>query len=101
MSNTINTGDVSRWMGIPVTAERLIDLGFKPAGKDKRAVLWDVKDFPKMCVLLGDWIKQRQHEPMPDKPDAPPKKEKAAAAPAAPAATKAKSFDDEDDEGEL
>lgn len=98
MNNTINTGDVSRWMGIPVTAERLIDLGFKPAAKDKRAMLWDVKDFPQMCLALGDWITSRANEPMPDKPDAPPKKEKPAAAPAAPAGkAKDPDFDDEEE----
>lgn len=76
MSNTMNTGDISRRLGVPVTVELLEELGFKPIGKDKRASLWDQADYPKMCVAVGDYIKGRTNIPMQPKPE---KKSKPAA----------------------
>ncbi len=65
---TMNTGDVSRRIGVPITAELLKELGFSPVGQNKRAVLWAEKDYRAMCVSLGTWIKERQTVPMQPKP---------------------------------
>ncbi len=83
MTMTMNTGDVSRRLGVPVTAELLESLGFEPVGKDKRAVLWDQADYPRMCDKLGRWVAGRCGVPMqpkPDKPEKAPKSKSAAAA---------------------
>lgn len=73
MTTQMNTGDVSRRLGLPVTAELLESLGFEPVGRDKRAVLWDVNDYPRMCDKLGKWITQRRDVPMQPRPDKPVK----------------------------
>lgn len=78
MSNTMNTGDVSRRLGVPVTVELLESLGFKSVGKDKRASLWDQDDYPEMANKVGDYVKERASMPMVFKPAKPPKKSKAA-----------------------
>lgn len=69
MSETMNTGDVSRRLGIPVTAELLTELGFEPVGRDKRAVLWAPEDYPKMCDAVGKYIAGRKNVPMQPKPE--------------------------------
>lgn len=74
MSNTMNTGDVSRRLGVPVTVELLESLGFKSVGKDKRASLWDQADYEQMATKVGNYIKSRADVPMQAKP---PKKSKA------------------------
>ncbi len=66
---TMNTGDISRRLGVQVTAEQLTELGFEPVGKDKRAVLWDARDYPAMCERFGNWIKGRANVPMQPKPE--------------------------------
>lgn len=66
--STMNTGDVSRRIGVPITSDLLKELGFKPVGQDKRATLWAEKDFKAMCVSLANWIKERQTVPMQPKP---------------------------------
>lgn len=91
MSETMNTGDVSRRLGIPVTAELLTELGFKPVGRDKRAVLWAPEDYPKMCDAVGKYIAGRKNVPMQPKPDRPTKVKK-------PAAGKPPAPSDDDDE---
>lgn len=74
---TMNTGDVSRRIGLTITAELLQELGFEPAGRDKRAVLWDEADYPAMCDALGKHIIGRKAVPMQPRPTPAPKKEKA------------------------
>ena len=66
--STMNSGDVSRRIGVPITSDLLKELGFKPVGQDKRATLWAEKDFKAMCVSLANWIKERQTVPMQPKP---------------------------------
>ncbi len=65
---TMNTGDISRRIGVPITADLLRELGFKPVGQDKRATLWAETDYKAMCVSLANWIKERQTVPMQPKP---------------------------------
>lgn len=74
---TMNTGDVSRRIGLTITAELLQELGFEPAGRDKRAVLWDEADYPAMCDALGKHIIGKKAVPMQPKPTPAPKKDKA------------------------
>lgn len=76
---TMNTGDVSRRIGVPVTVELLQELGFKPVGQDKRASLWNQADYPKMCAAIGDWVKGRHGVPMQPKPARAVKKTESAA----------------------
>lgn len=76
---TMNTGDVSRRIGVPVTVELLQELGFKPVGQDKRAMLWNQADYPSMCNEIGDWIKGRHGVPMQPKPARTAKKTEPAA----------------------
>lgn len=66
---TMNTGDISRRLGVPVTVELLKELGFTEAGKDKRASLWDQDDYPEMARKVGEYIKSRANVPMQPKPD--------------------------------
>lgn len=66
---TMNTGDISRRLGVPVTVELLKELGFKEAGKDKRASLWDQDDYHEMALKVGDYVKSRANVPMQPKPD--------------------------------
>ncbi len=72
-TDTMNTGDVSRRMDIPVTAEKLASLGFKPAGQDKRATLWAQSDYPAMCKAVAKYIESRAGVPMQPKPETKPK----------------------------
>jgi hypothetical protein len=69
MTATMNTGDVSRRLGVPVTAELLEELGFKPAGKDKRAILWDQGDYHEMAMKVGSFVQSRTDVPMQPKPE--------------------------------
>lgn len=71
---TMNTGDVSRRLGVPVTADLLKELGFTHVAQDKRALLWRQSDYPAMCVSLAQWIKDRQNVPMQPAPSRAPKK---------------------------
>lgn len=81
--STLNTGDVARRIGIPVTEKMLTELGFKPTGKDKRAFLWDEDDYPEMCQKIGQSIMDKASvTTTPAKPPAPPRKPKAGATPA-------------------
>jgi hypothetical protein len=68
MSNTMNTGDVSRRLGVPVTVPLLESLGFTSVGKDKRASLWDQADYPEMARKVGKYVADRANVPMQDKP---------------------------------
>lgn len=71
---TMNTGDVERRIGVPITANLLTALGFEAVGRDKRAMLWDQKDYPKMCEALAKYIKGRADVPMQPKPEKVAKK---------------------------
>lgn len=73
---TMNTGDVCRRIGITITSELLLALGFKPEGRDKRAVLWDDDDYPAMCDAIGKHIISKKAVPMQARPAAAPKKNK-------------------------
>lgn len=81
MSNeTMQTGDVSRRIGFPVTEDLLRELGFEPVGVDRRARLWAEADYEDMCERLAQHVLTRKTVPMQPRPDRPPKKEKPAAA---------------------
>jgi hypothetical protein len=80
---TMNMGDINRRLGLgssAVNAEMLINLGFEPAGKDKRAVLFEQSDYPAICKALAKHIEGRASVPMqpkPEKADKAPAKGKA------------------------
>lgn len=81
MSNdTMQTGDVSRRIGFPVTEDLLRELGFEPVGTDRRARLWAQSDYEEMCERLAMHVRSRKDVPMQPRPEARPKKEKPAAA---------------------
>ncbi len=87
---TLNTGDISRRIGLTVTTQIIEDLGFQPVGKDKRASLWAESDYPKICKARGAHIAGKGSVSVtPDKPPANVKDTK-------PAATAV-----EDDDGEI
>ena len=88
---TMQTGDVSRRLGIPVTADLLTNLGFTVVGTDKRAQLWAQSDYPEMCERLAEFIRGKADVPMQPRPAPPPKKVKDGAAPAAAGKTPAPS----------
>lgn len=77
-TETMQTGDVSRRMGIPLTEKMLTDAGFTPVGKDKRAVLWAQSDYPAMCKAIAKTIFDRQNVPMQPRPDRSPAAKKTA-----------------------
>jgi hypothetical protein len=78
---TMQTGDIQRRIGLAgVTEALLTELGFKPAGTDKRARLWKQSDYPSMCEKIGNWVKAQAKNPMQPKPARPVKAAKAAAA---------------------
>lgn len=56
----MKTGDVAASIGLNVTTEMLIELGFKPSPEPGRAKLWNEDDYPAMCDKLGDWVKKRK-----------------------------------------
>ena len=74
MTKPMNTGDVARRMGIPVTAALLKDVGFEPVAKDKRAELWNPDEYPAMCEAVAKFVSRRASVPMQPKPPAKPKK---------------------------
>ena len=90
--STMNTGDITRRVGLVVTSELIKELGFKAVGQDKRATLWAQSDYPAMCKALGKWVAGKADVPMQPKPE---KKEKSAkaTAPTKPTTT----VDDDDD----
>jgi hypothetical protein len=90
MPQLMNTGDVTRRMGVTVTSERLLELGFKPVEKDKRAYLWDQADYPEMCEKFGAWIIAQKDVPMQPKPARTSK------APSEPAKSKPATYDTDD-----
>jgi hypothetical protein len=92
--STMNTGDVTRRLGMTVTTSQLLELGFKPVGQDKRATLFAQSDYPAICEALADWIKGRAGVPMQPKPERHPPAGKPKSSAAASAGTKA----DDDDE---
>lgn len=72
--STLNTGQVSAMIGVPVTGDLLTQLGFNPAGKDRRALLWAERDFEKMCDALAKYIVGRKSQTRPAaKPPKQPK----------------------------
>lgn len=93
---TMNTGDVCRRIGITITSELLLALGFKPEGRDKRAVLWDDDDYPAMCDAIGKHIIGKKAVPMQARPAAAPKKDKAPKTRASKTATPPAGDDDEE-----
>lgn len=71
---TLNTGDISRRIGLTVTTQIIEDLGFEPVGKEKRASLWAESDYPKICKALGALIVGKAS--VTDTPAKPPAKVK-------------------------
>jgi hypothetical protein len=64
----MNTGDVTRRIGLVITTNQLLALGFKAVGQDKRATLFAQSDYPAMCEAIGEWVKGRADVPMQPKP---------------------------------
>ncbi|MCQ9618347.1 Heme peroxidase [Paenalcaligenes niemegkensis] len=52
----LRLGQIGERLGFTVTAEFLRYLGFEPAGRDRAAVLYQERDFDRMCVALIDHI---------------------------------------------
>lgn len=88
----MNTGDVTRRIGLVVTSDLIAQLGFKAVGQDKRATLWAQSDYPAMCKALSKWIAGKADVPMQPKPE---RKEKGSK-PTAPAKGKPAPDDDDD-----
>lgn len=65
-SSEMLTSEVSARIGIVITAQLLRDLGFEPVRLDKRAVLWAVSDYPRMCSALAEHIASKSDVPRPD-----------------------------------
>lgn len=82
MTEHMNMGDVSRRLGINVTAELLESIGIEPVGRDKRAVFFAEEDWPMICAKLAAYIKNRVDEPRHPRPEKAPKPAKKTAAPA-------------------
>lgn len=91
---TMNTGDVSRRLGLIVTTELIASLGIKAVGQDKRATLWAQDDYPKICKALSKWVAGKADVPMQPKPV---RTEKAAKPGTAPKGKPAAPVDDDDD----
>jgi hypothetical protein len=90
---TMNTGDVSRRLGLVVTTELIKGLGFKPIGQDKRATLFAQSDYPAICKALGKWVAAKADVPMQPKPE---RKEKVLGADKSKPATPAVVEDDDE-----
>lgn len=88
----MNTGDVTRRIGLVVTSDLIAQLGFKAVGQDKRATLWAQSDYPAMCKALSKWVAGKADVPMQPKPE---RKEKGSK-PTAPVKGKPASDDDDD-----
>jgi hypothetical protein len=91
--STMNTGDVTRRIGLVVTTELIKALGFKPVGQDKRATLFAQSDYPAMCKALAKWVAGKAEVPMQPKPVRKEKGSKASTAAGKPATT----VNDDDD----
>ena len=65
----MNTGDVTRRIGLVVTSDLIAQLGFKAVGQDKRATLWAQSDYPAMCKALSKWVAGKADVPMQPKPE--------------------------------
>lgn len=97
-TETMSVGDINRRFGdVPVTERLLTKLGFEPVGREKRAVLYDQKDYPAMCNAVADYIRKKDTVPMQPRPE---KEEKPAKAPSKPTAATStpKGFDEEDED---
>ena len=88
----MNTGDVTRRIGLVVTSDLIAQLGFKAVGQDKRATLWAQSDYPAMCKALSKWVAGKADVPMQPKPE---RKEKGGK-PTAPVTGKPAPDDDDD-----
>lgn len=88
----MNTGDVTRRIGLVVTSDLIAQLGFKAVGQDKRATLWAQSDYPAMCKALSKWVAGKADVPMQPKPE---RKEKGGK-PTAPVKGKPAPDDDDD-----
>lgn len=75
----MNTGDVTRRIGLVVTSDLIAQLGFKAVGQDKRATLWAQSDYPAMCKALSKWVAGKADVPMQPKPERKEKGSKNAA----------------------
>jgi len=97
---TMSVGDINRRLGdVPVTEKLLTKLGFEAVGRDKRAVLYDQKDYPAMCNAVADYIRKKDTVPMQPRPEKDEKPAKATkSTPAASASTSTKGFDEEDED---
>jgi hypothetical protein len=100
-TQTMSVGDINRRLGdVPVTERLLTKLGFEAVGRDKRAVLYDQKDYPAMCAAVADYIRKKDTVPMQPRPEKEEKPAKAAkGTPAASTTTSTpKGFDEEDED---
>lgn len=53
----IKTGDISARIGLTVTADLIVGLGFPPDATDKRAKLWNAEKYPAICNAIADNIR--------------------------------------------
>lgn len=57
----IKTGDITARLGMTVTSDLIINLGFPPDARDKRATLWDEAKWPAICdAIAGHVVKQKK-----------------------------------------
>jgi hypothetical protein len=90
--STMNTGDITRRVGLVVTSDLIKELGFKAVGQDKRATLWAQSDYPAMCKALSKWVAGKADVPMQPKPERKEKSSKGT-----PSTKAATTVDDDDD----
>ncbi len=88
------TSEVSARIGIVITAQLLRDIGFEPVRLDKRAVIWDANQYPKMCEALAKHISAKK---LVDRPVDTGERTSKKKPTTAPVTTNAGSIDDEEE----
>lgn len=78
---TMNTGDITRRIGLTITSGLLKECGFEPADTDKRAQLYKQSDYEAICDALAEHIRSKKNVPMQPRPEREPAKPKKDAAP--------------------
>jgi len=93
--NEMLTSEVSARIGIVITAQLLRDIGFTPVRLDKRAVIWNANEYPKMCEALGKHISAKK---LVDRPVDTGERTSKKKTTTAPVTTNAGSIDDDEEE---
>jgi hypothetical protein len=83
---TMNTGDIARRLGFPISTDALVRAGITVAGKDKAATLF-ADDWETVCTKLAKHILERKSTPQPPKPEPKRRSNKAESSAPAPAAS--------------